>query len=43
MWAIIESTINYTTGDVFEIYAVITAVSFAIVIFMFKTACSKDD
>jgi len=43
MWEIIEGTIEYTTGDVFKMYGVIAAISFAIVIFMFKNACNKDD
>jgi len=43
MWAIIESTIDYTTADVGKMYAVIAVVAFSIAIIMFKTACSKDD
>jgi len=43
MWAIIEGTIDYTTSDVMDMYAVIAAVAFGIAIFMFKTACNKDD
>jgi len=43
MWAIIESTVDYSTEDVFKMYAVIAVISFAIAIFMFKSACNKDD
>ncbi|MDQ6991369.1 MAG: hypothetical protein Q9M11_06510 [Mariprofundaceae bacterium] len=43
MWAIIESTVNYTTADVFKMYAVIAATALIVVVFMFKTACSEDD
>jgi len=43
MWAIIESTVDYTTADVGEMYAIITVVAFSIAIIMFKSACSKDD
>jgi len=43
MWEIIENSVNYTTGDVGELYAIIAVVAFSIAIFMYKTACSKDD
>jgi len=38
----IEASVNFTTGDVWNMYGVITLVSFAIAIFMYKTACNKD-
>jgi len=43
MWAIIESTVDYSTGDVFKMYGVITAVSLVIAIAMFKSACNKEN
>jgi hypothetical protein len=43
MWAIIESTVDYSTSDVFELYGVIAAVSLVIVVVMFKTACNKEN
>ncbi len=38
----IEASVNFTTNDVWEMYGVITVISFGIAIFMYKTACSKD-
>jgi len=43
MWAIIESTVDYSTGDVFKLYGVIAVVAFAIAIAMFKSACNKEN
>lgn len=39
----IEASINFTNADVWEIYAVMTVVFFAIVIVMFKSASNTDD
>lgn len=39
----IENTINFSNADVWQLYAVMTVVFFAIAFVMFKSACNKDD
>jgi len=39
----IEASINFSTGDVFEIYAGMAVVFFGLAISMYISASSKDD
>ncbi|GEM_PF-7107783 len=39
----IEASINFTTADVWKMYIGMAIFFFGIAIFMYKSACNKDD